>query len=135
MAVCFSGGQPGYHLTAPSVWCEIPLHQWRRKHHFENMHVEGLSRTWFHQSDPNHHSNIHVFEMLHFQHALRVSHVDICLSFHATCVACPDVEVRLYRRKDNVTMPSSSKSRTQPTLAGITATLLELETLVSSQKC
>ncbi|EJD76030.1 ubiquitin-conjugating enzyme family protein [Loa loa] len=95
------GRQPGYHLVAPPGWSEVPANQRIRKYFIENMPVEGVSRTWFYQSDCRYSSGLHIFELLHFQHGLRVSHVDIFLNFHETCLACPDIELRLYRRKNN----------------------------------
>ncbi|VDP12876.1 unnamed protein product [Onchocerca flexuosa] len=103
-----SGGQPGYHLIAPSGWSEVPANQRIRKYLVENTPIEGVSRTWFYQSDSRHSSDVHIFELLHFQHGLRVSHVDIFLHFHETCLACPNIELRLYCRKSNVDDVSSS---------------------------
>lgn len=62
-----SGGQPGYHLVAPPGWSEVPANQRIRKYFIENMPVEGVSRTWFYQSNCGYSSDSHIFELLHFQ--------------------------------------------------------------------
>ncbi|CAG9537736.1 unnamed protein product, partial [Cercopithifilaria johnstoni] len=114
-----SGGQPGYHLVAPPGWSEVPANQRIRKYFIENTPVEGVSRTWFYQSDCRRSSDSHIFGLLHFQHGLRVSHVDIFLNFHETCLACPDIELRLYRWKTNADDVSSSlKVHSQASLSG-----------------
>ncbi|KAL3998353.1 Ubiquitin-conjugating enzyme family protein [Acanthocheilonema viteae] len=113
------GGQPGYHLVAPPGWSEVPANQRIRKYFIENTPVEGVNRTWFYQSDCRHSSELHIFELLHFQHGLRVSHVDIFLNFHETCLACPDIELRLYRWKNNADDVSSPlKIHLQASLSG-----------------
>uniref|UniRef100_A0A915PSQ5 UBC core domain-containing protein n=1 Tax=Setaria digitata TaxID=48799 RepID=A0A915PSQ5_9BILA len=115
----YSGGQTGYHLIPPSGWSEVPANQRIRKYFIENVPLEGVNRTWFYQSDCRRSSDVHVFEFLHFQHGLRVSHVDIALIFHETCLACPDIELRLYRRKNNADIvPSPSKAHSQTSFSG-----------------
>ncbi|VDK73715.1 unnamed protein product [Litomosoides sigmodontis] len=97
------GGQPGYHLVAPPGWSEVPANQRIRKYFIENMPAEG--------------------------HGLRVSHVDIFLNFHETCLACPDIELRLYRWKSNAEDVSSSlKMHSQASLSGC-VDLEEIEAL------
>ncbi|VDK62166.1 unnamed protein product [Onchocerca ochengi] len=88
-----SGGQPGYHLVAPSGWSEVPANQLIRKYLVESTPIEG--------------------------HGLRVSLIEIFLHFHETCLACPDIELRLYRRKSNVDDVSSSlKTHSQASFSG-----------------
>ncbi|KAM3721402.1 Baculoviral IAP repeat-containing protein [Dirofilaria immitis] len=124
---CHFGGQPGYNLVAPSGWSEVPANQRIRKHFIENTPIEGVSQTWFYQSDCIHSNDLHIFELLHFQHGLRISHVDIFLNFHETCLACPDIELRLYRRKTNAGDVSSSlKIHSQTSFSG-SANLEEIE--------
>ncbi|VDO23589.1 unnamed protein product [Brugia timori] len=112
-------GQSGYHLIAPPGWSEVPANQRARKYFTENRPVEGVNRKWFYQSDYQHSNDLHIFELLHFQHGLRVSHIDIFLNFHETCLACPDIELRLYRRKSNTDGISSPlKIHSQASLSG-----------------
>ncbi|VDN82160.1 unnamed protein product [Brugia pahangi] len=112
-------GQSGYHLIAPPGWSEVPANQRARKYFIENRPVEGVNRKWFYQSDYQHSNDLHIFELLHFQHGLRVSHIDIFLNFHETCLACPDIELRLYRRKSSTDGISSPlKIHSQTSLSG-----------------
>ncbi|MCP9260972.1 Baculoviral IAP repeat-containing protein [Dirofilaria immitis] len=106
---CHFGGQPGYNLVAPSGWSEVPANQRIRKHFIENTPIEGVSQTWFYQSDCIHSNDLHIFELLHFQ------------------APCPDIELRLYRRKTNAGDVSSSlKIHSQTSFSG-SANLEEIE--------
>ncbi|VDN07059.1 unnamed protein product [Thelazia callipaeda] len=122
------GGQLGYHLIPPPGWNEIPVTQRIRKCFIESPLVEGMIRTWFHQSDVHRSSNIHIFELVHLQHGLRLSHVDVSLAFHDSCVACPDIELRLYRQKLNCDILSSSSRPHKKTSFSGNIDLDEIET-------